>query len=161
MPSGLRAARPSVQIFSLPVGSIRQDTTVVGRTEDRSWWKTSRESTGFARVPSARPFAIPLKRRLVSLPEAGHGKAQEGWNREAGSATCGERSGEERKPKRASTRPGRGPWRARISVVSKALKLRGIVNFWSSEQERAMPETAGGPRRRKACGSTEGERSEG
>jgi hypothetical protein len=95
MPSGLRAARPSVQIFSLPVGSIRQDTTVVGRTEDRSWWKTSRESTGFARVPSACPSVIPLKRRLVSLPEAGHGKAQEGWTREAGSAACGERSGEE------------------------------------------------------------------
>jgi hypothetical protein len=88
------AGGPSVQIFSLPVGSFRQDTTVVGRTEDRSWWKTSREPAGFARSPPACMFAIPLKCRPVRLPEAGCGKAQEGWVREAGPASCGDRSEE-------------------------------------------------------------------
>jgi hypothetical protein len=155
------AVRPSVQIFSLPVGSFRQDTTVVGRTEDRSWWKTSREPAGFARDPPVRACVHPLERRPASLPEAGCGKAQEGRVREAGLAPCGDRSGEALKPMRASARPGRGLWRVRISVVSKALKLRGIVNSWSSEQEHAMPETAGGQRRRKAYGSTGGKRSEG
>jgi hypothetical protein len=32
--------------------------------------------------------------------------------------------------------------RVRILAESKALELRGIVIFWFSEQENAMPETA-------------------
>jgi hypothetical protein len=64
-------------------------------------------------------------------------------------------------PMRASACAGRGPRQVRISVESKALELRGIVNSWSSEQEHAMPETARGHRRRKAYGSIEGKRSAG
>jgi hypothetical protein len=44
----------------------------------------------------------------------------------------------------------------RIFAGSKALKSRGIVNFWFSEQEYAMSETARGHGRRKAYGSAEG-----
>jgi len=49
----------------------------------------------------------------------------------------------------------------RIFAGSKALKSRGMVTFWSSEQENAMPETTGGQRRRKAYGSARGKRSGG
>jgi hypothetical protein len=37
---------------------------------------------------------------------------------------------------------GFGRWQVRISAGSNALKPRGIVNFWFSEQEYAMPGTA-------------------
>jgi hypothetical protein len=37
--------------------------------------------------------------------------------------------------------------RVRIFAESKALELRGIVTSWSSEQDDAMSETAGGHRR--------------
>jgi hypothetical protein len=49
----------------------------------------------------------------------------------------------------------------RILAGSKALKLRGIVILWSSEQKNAMSETARGKRRRKAYGSARGKSSEG
>lgn len=62
---------------------------------------------------------------------------------------------------RASACTGGRPSQVRTSVGSKALELRGIVNFWSSEQEHAMPETARGQRRRKAYGSIEGKGSAG
>jgi len=94
-------------------------------------------------------------------PAAGEGKVHEGSAREAGCAPCGDRSGEAKSPMRASAWADRGPCKVRISVGSKALKLRGVVNSWSSEHECAMPKTAGGQRRRKACGSTEGKRSAG
>jgi hypothetical protein len=42
-----------------------------------------------------------------------------------------------------------GAERVRIPAGSKALELRGIVIFWFSEQENAMPETTGGQRRQK------------
>jgi len=51
--------------------------------------------------------------------------------------------------------------RVRISAGSKALKLRGIVTFWSSEQEDAMSETTGGQGSLKVQGSAEGKDSEG
>jgi len=44
----------------------------------------------------------------------------------------------------------------RISAESNALKSRGIVTSWSSEQEHAMSETAGGSRHREVYGSAEG-----
>jgi hypothetical protein len=73
-------------------------------------------------------------------------KAHEGRDREADLAALEERSGEATKPMRASARVDLGsPWsaqRVRISAGSKALELRGIVIFWFSEQENAMPETA-------------------
>jgi hypothetical protein len=47
------------------------------------------------------------------------------------------------KPKRVSARSGFGRRRVRISAGSKTLKLRGIVIFWSSEQQNAMSRTAG------------------
>jgi hypothetical protein len=83
-------------------------------------------------------------------------EAQEGRCREAGPAALGERSGEA-----SETHESIGLLQLRLSPIrisagSKALELRGIVNFWSSEQEHAMPETARGQRRRKACGSAEG-----
>jgi hypothetical protein len=37
---------------------------------------------------------------------------------------------------------GLRPARVRISAGSKALELRGIVTFWSSEQKNAMSKTA-------------------
>ena len=37
---------------------------------------------------------------------------------------------------------GFGRQRVRISAGSNALESRGIVNFWFSEQEYAMPKTA-------------------
>jgi hypothetical protein len=53
------------------------------------------------------------------------------------------------------------PAEVRIFAGRKALKLRGMVTFWSSEQEHAMPETTRGHRRRKTCGSVEGKGSGG
>jgi hypothetical protein len=47
-----------------------------------------------------------------------------------------------KQPMRASAYADRGPPRVRISAGSNALELRGIVNFWSSEQRYAMPKTA-------------------
>jgi hypothetical protein len=57
---------------------------------------------------------------------------------------------------RASAVADPGSPQVRISAESKALELRGIVTSWSSEQEHAMSETAGGFRRREAYGSAEG-----
>jgi len=69
-------------------------------------------------------------------------KVHEGRVREAGLAIPEEHSGEAEKPMRVSARVDSGPHRVRISAGSKALELRGIVIFWFSEQENAMPETA-------------------
>jgi hypothetical protein len=70
-------------------------------------------------------------------------KAQEGRIREAGSTAGGRKlwRGKE-KPKRVSAQSGFGRRRVRISAGSKTLKLRGIVIFWSSEQQNAMSRTA-------------------
>jgi hypothetical protein len=48
----------------------------------------------------------------------------------------------ERKPRRVSAPDGFGRHGVRISAGSKTLKLRGIVIFWSSEQQNAMSRTA-------------------
>jgi hypothetical protein len=74
-------------------------------------------------------------------------EAQEGRFREAGSAACGECSGEASEAHESIGLPQPRLSQVRISAGSKALELRGIVNSWSSEQEHAMPETAGGQRR--------------
>jgi hypothetical protein len=77
-------------------------------------------------------------------------KAHEGRDREADPPASGDRSGEaNRTPGEHRPVSDSGPPRVRISAGSKALELRGIVIFWFSEQENAMPETAGGQRRRK------------
>lgn len=65
------AAGSVLAAHSLPVGSLRQDATVIGRTEDRSWWKTSGELVGPARVRPACVCAKSLERRLAVLPEDG------------------------------------------------------------------------------------------
>lgn len=117
---------------------------------------------GRAREGSACPRACKVPGAPTRRPPRGRwDEAQEGCAREAGCAPRGDRSGEAKKPMRASALADRGPQRVRTSVGSKALELRGIVISWSSEQEHAMPETAGGHGRRKACGSTEGKRSAG
>jgi hypothetical protein len=79
----------------------------------------------------------------VSSPVERTQKAQEGRVREAGSTAEGDKlwRGEE-KPKRVSAQSGFGRRRVRISAGSKTLKLRGIVIFWSSEQQNAMSRTA-------------------
>jgi hypothetical protein len=70
-------------------------------------------------------------------------KAQEGRVREAGLAARRERSGEAMKnPGEHRPDAGFGRWQVRISAGSNALEPRGIVNFWFSEQEYAMPGTA-------------------
>jgi hypothetical protein len=43
---------------------------------------------------------------------------------------------------RASAVPGFGPGSVRIPAGSKALKPRGIMAYWSSEQWDVMSETA-------------------
>jgi hypothetical protein len=65
------------------------------------------------------------------------------------------------KPRRASALSRLRPGRVRISAGSNALESRGIVNFWFSEQEYAMPETTRGKRRREAYCSAEGKSSAG
>jgi hypothetical protein len=68
-------------------------------------------------------------------------EAQEGRIREAGSPTYGKCSGEAEE-----THESIGPIplrreKVRILAVSKPLESRGIVIYWSSEQQNAMSET--------------------
>jgi hypothetical protein len=87
-------------------------------------------------------FVKALKRRPSGLLGDRATKAQEGRSREAGSTTCGAlwRGGKTQESiGPAGLRTGIG---IRILAGRKALKLRGIVIFWSSEQKSAMSETA-------------------
>lgn len=87
-----------------------------------------------------------LERRAAVLPQDGGRKRR----KEGAGKPVPRRTGnalERRKsPREHRSAPLRRS-RVRILAGSKALKLRGIVAFWSSEQENAMPETAGGHRR--------------
>jgi len=146
---------------SLPVGSLRQDATVIGRNRGQVLVENLKRA-GRSREGSACLRVCKIPGAPASGPHRGSlGKAHEGRAREAGCAPRGDRFGEAKKPMRASALADRGPRRVRTSVGSNALELRGIVISWSSEQEHAMPETAGGHGRRKAYGSTEGKRSVG
>jgi hypothetical protein len=102
-----------------------------------------------------------LKRRSLGLLEVGRMKRKRDGPGKLGPCRVGTALERRKTPMRASACSGRGPRQVRTSVGSKALELRGIVNFWSSEQEYAMPKTARGQGRRKAYGSTEGKRSAG
>jgi hypothetical protein len=161
---GARGVKPAVSRFAGPLTSGRiyptgrhchrenRGQVLVENLKRAGGSREGRACPCVCQIPGAPP---------PPTPAAGRGEAQEGSAREAGCVPCGDRSGEAKLPMRASASADRGPCKVRISVGSKALKLRGIVNFWSSEHEYAMPKTAGGPRRRKACGSTEGKRSAG
>jgi hypothetical protein len=134
-----------------------QDITVVGRTRGRVLVDARTELDQVLRNPvrtRVRRYRIVL-RGSGSLSSVSQGtKGQEPGNRfHFGSAN--------KVPKRrkAHESSGCGEPRfaaVRISAESKALELRGIVTSWSSEQEHAMSETAGGLRRREAHGSVEG-----
>lgn len=92
--SGLAPLRPSPQAFSLPVGSFRQDATVIGGNPRTGPGGKPQESW---RVPrgvrlSARAFRPGAP--VVGPPRGLAEKAQEGWAREAGSVSRGDRSGE-------------------------------------------------------------------
>jgi hypothetical protein len=100
--------------------------------------ETSRESGVPVREPPTRALGKALERRTVALPEGGGGKRRkEGAGKPvprcAGKALERRKSPGEYRP--SSLRRG---WE-RIFAGSNALKLRGIVAFWSSEQENAMP----------------------
>jgi hypothetical protein len=127
-----------------------------GESGDRSWWKLfgcrliSSRST--FRV-SPRPGVTGSDLRVRSRAR-GVGRAT--GPREAGTCTeKSEKAHESIDPHAYFSR------RERISAGSKALKLRGIVTSWSSEQEHAMSETARGKRRREVHGSAEGKGSGG
>lgn len=125
------------------------------------WWKTSRESGASVRKHPTRSFGKALECRVPPLSRGG---AQSAGGKGSGSRSHDERGtlwrgakrpGEHRLPT-GSRRGG-----VRISAGSNALEPRGIVIFWSSEQEHAMPGTAGGQGCREARGSAEGKRSAG
>lgn len=152
-PPGRSVGRSEVR--SLPVGVFRRDATVVGRARGQVLVKAPRVSFGLIEVGLfrfARASANGSFLRDRSWREAEIGPpvfARRG-------VTLREReSPREHRPARANSR------RVRIFAGSKALKPRGIVTFWSSEQENAMSETAGGHRRREAYGSAEGKGSGG
>jgi len=131
-----------------------------GETEDRSLVETSRESGVPARERSTRALGKALERRTVVLPEdGGEKRRKEGVGKPA--PRCAGNTLERRKsPREHRPHPLRRR-RVRILAGSNALELWGIVAFWFLEQENAMPETARGHRRRKACGSARGKSSAG
>jgi hypothetical protein len=157
----LRPPRLSPQALSLPVGSFRQDATVVGGNRGQVLVENLKRAGG-SREGSACPCACQIPGApLPDLSEVWWTKCRRDGPGKPGPRHAGTALERHKTPMRASARAGRGPRRVRTSVGSKALEPRGIVNFWSSEQERAMPGTAGGQGRRKAYGSTEGKRSAG
>jgi hypothetical protein len=103
-----------------------------------------------------------LKRRSSGLLGERTKEAQEGRGREAGSTVLQGTALERRKTQESIGPPDlRVRIGIRILARRNALESRGIVNFWFSEQEYAMPETTRGHRRRKAYGSVGGKSSEG
>ena len=131
-----------------------------GELEDRSRWQTSRESV-WSSDPASSDVGKALERRACFA----FGWSREKRRREGVGKPTLRRAGcalERRCKTQESIDPvGLRPVRARTLSKKKALKLRGIVAFWSSEQESAMSETARGYRRRKAHGFVRGESSEG
>jgi hypothetical protein len=139
---------------SIPAGLLTSGRIIpTGRhchrvhSEDRSWWKTSRELAGSARSLSVRVLAKSLERRPLGLFETLRAKRRRDGPGKPGLRYAGTALERRKTPMRASACTGRGPPQVRTSVGSKVLELRGIVNSWSSEQEHAMPETARGQRR--------------
>jgi hypothetical protein len=109
-----------------------------GETEDRSLVETSRESGVPAREPPTRALGKALERRTVVLLEGGGVKRRkEGAGKPA--PRCAGNALERRKSPREYRLISASAGWERILAGSKALKLRGIVAFWSSEQEHAMP----------------------
>jgi hypothetical protein len=123
--------------------------------------KTSRESVGSARSRPTRSRDKALERRTIDLPQVGREKRR----KEGAGKPVPRRAGKALwRGVNAQESIGSGGPRStgvRIFAGSKALESRGMVIFWSSEQENAMPETARGQWRRKAYGSAEGKRSAG
>jgi hypothetical protein len=127
-----------------PVRRTRpSDTTVLGRNRGPGSGGEPQESCRGSRGRrhpdrSTRPWSAgcPLSRREGT--ESAGGK-------DPGSRVDGGRDRlwrGERKPRRVSAPDGFGRHGVRISAGSKTLKLRGIVIFWSSEQQNAMSRTA-------------------
>lgn len=124
--------------------------------------KPQESSVRPARVGPTRRSGKALKRRSSGLLGERTSKAQEGRGREAGATVCGEQLWRGESPRRASIPSGlRALAGIRILAGSKALKSRGIVILWSSEQKNAISETTRGQRRRKAYGSARGKSSAG
>jgi hypothetical protein len=111
----------SPQVLSLPVGSLRQDPAVIGEPEGRSWWKTSRELADPARVQPARMRGNPWSAGCLTSPRSGGQSAGGTGPGSRAYAMRGSLWRGAKNPTRASTCAGRGPWRARTSVGSKAL----------------------------------------
>jgi len=152
-PSGRAVGRSEVR--SLSVGVFRRDATVVGRARGQVLVKAPRVSFDLIEVGLfrlAQVFAVGSVLRGRSWAQGGDRAT---GLRETESGTWERESPREHRPARVNSR------RVRIFAGSKALKSRGIVTFWSSEQENAMSETAGGHRRREAYGSAEGKGSGG
>jgi hypothetical protein len=125
----------------------RQDITVLGRSRGQVLVVEPQESCRFREEPAARASVKALERRAPDLSEIERRKRRREEGGRPSSRRAGKRSGEARKTHESiGPRLLRLAW-VRISAGSKALELRGIVTSWSSEQDDAMSETAGGHRR--------------
>jgi hypothetical protein len=95
-----------------------------------------------ARVFLTHILGKALECRASGLSEIGRLKHRREGAGKPVPRNVGKGSGEANKPMRASVRRVFGPGGIRILAVRKALKPRGIVISWSSEQKNAMSETA-------------------
>jgi hypothetical protein len=137
-----------------------RDTSVVGRARGQVPAANLTRVRGIAR---SRRFERSGKPWSAERPffRVESQKAHEGRGREADPTAFELCSEEALQSQESIGRSGLRSGRIRTSAGSKALELRGIVVFWSSEQKSAMSETARGQRRRKAYGSAGGKSSEG
>jgi len=92
--SGLVLLRPPPQAFSLPVGLFRQDATVIGGKPRTGPGGKPQESWQVPRGACLPACAPSLEAPVARPPRGRADEAQEGWAREAGSVTRGDRSGE-------------------------------------------------------------------
>jgi hypothetical protein len=166
LPTGVGRSGASPDVGSAGSSSVLgrshplRDTSVVGRARGQVPAANLTRVRGIAR---SRRFERSGKPWSAERPffRVGSQKAHEGMGREADPTALELCSGEALQTHESIGRFGSRSGRIRTSAGSKALKLRGIVVFWSSEQKSAMSETARGHWRRKAYGSAEGKSSEG